>query len=120
QMQLFRRNPLQTAEQRVRRRVASRESHTEPSEKTCEEWIHETGASECETENRVDARVTGDVAQAEHRHNCENRHLHAMAGFLEAFKKAGKRESGEQRGESGSNHDSRAGGGEPVERIYRV
>ena len=61
QIELLRRDFLQTAEERVRRSVASGQRNAEPSDERAEERKEPAGARERQSQNRIHAGVSRDV-----------------------------------------------------------
>src|SRR6266404_836556 len=72
EVELLRRDFLQSAEEYVRRRVAAREGYAEPADKRTEKWKQPSGTRESETQNCIHARVARDVSQAKHASHRDN------------------------------------------------
>ena len=82
-VQLLRGDFLQTAEQRIRRSVATGQGHAEPADISAEERKEPAGSSKCQSQHCIHSRVSRDVADTEHARHRNDRESQSNERFTE-------------------------------------
>ena len=80
QVELLGGDPLQAAEQRIRRGVGPGEEHSQPAQVGREEGIHEPRSGECQTNNSVGTTVAGEEPESQHLRDDQDRDHQATGG----------------------------------------